>query len=273
MTRGRYAMAGLAALTLSCGRTAPASGDGGPVLGRFRLRTFPKGARVWVDGERMVDHTPATLVLPEGRYKLRIQIEGAEPLHTEIRIVGGTQREKTLNVPRPAPSMVSVRTDEVGARVRINGYLRGRSPLLEAVTKPGPLDVTVVSRSGQARAFAAELLPREHKEISLRFGDTASSTATEPGYLTVACDPPAETWTRPGRLPPRATAAIDAPWRHLGTTPIFQQKLAPGLHLLRLRDAHGQRTRVFEVLVPSRARALYRFTLANMDDATQQPPD
>ena len=38
--------------------------EGKPItIGRFRLRTYPKGARVWIDGELKVESTPATLIL------------------------------------------------------------------------------------------------------------------------------------------------------------------------------------------------------------------
>ena len=144
--------------------------DGKPArLGRIRLRTFPKGAQVWINGKLEVVHTPATLVLADGAHVLRIQAPGATAVERTVHVTAGTSRDLNIRIPAPPAARIHVFSDVVGADVRINGYRRGATPLIGAITKPGPVDVTVTA-GARARSEQTSLAIGEQKTVEVFFG-------------------------------------------------------------------------------------------------------
>src|SRR5205823_4037767 len=100
-----------------------------------------------------IESTPATLVLERGKYHLRIQLEGAAPYDLDVVLEAADLREMDINIPRPPDATLSVLSDVEGAQVRVNGYVRGSTPLLNAVTRPGPIDMTVTAPEGRAKSL------------------------------------------------------------------------------------------------------------------------
>jgi hypothetical protein len=237
--------------------------------GSFRLRTFPAGAQVWIDGELKVESTPATLVLPEGRYHLKMQIPGAEAVERDIRIEAGEHKDFTYKVPTPPPATLTVHSDVEGARVRVNGWMRGRTPLEAAVTKPGPLDITVTTDDGRAKSLRAYLDVSEAKTLEVWFDreETTTRTSTQPepmgpprpGTLTLATKPLAEVLTSTGGV--------------MGRTPIDRRRLPAGEHRLRLRSLDGRYQRRVTLSVESGRDAVYRFRLGRDDEVPGWTPD
>ena len=124
----------------------PLDSSGKPItIGRFRLRTFPKGARVWIDGEQKVETTPATLILEEGEYHLFIQAPGAQGIERIITVEAGTSKSLDLRIPPPEPSSITVLSDIEASEVRINGYKRGET--LECRCKTDPVVVTIKAQT------------------------------------------------------------------------------------------------------------------------------
>lgn len=243
---------------------APEAGEKPVTHGTYRLRTFPAGAKVWVDGELKVDATPATLLLPAGTYRLKIQLEGAEPLEKTIEIEAGEAEDVTLTIPRPPDATITVLSDVVGATVRVNGYVRGRTPLQKAITLPGPLDITVVTPEGRARSMRGVLKLSEQKVIEVFFeraqsdaddGDDepepAMSAPAPKGFLTLGLYPDGE--------------VLDARGQLLGKTPLHKKPLPAGDHLLLLRSADGRYEREVMVTIEPNQEALFRFRLLESD--------
>lgn len=230
--------------------------------GTLRLRTFPAGARVWVDGELKVESTPATLVLQAGEYRVRIQARGAEAVEHTIEIEAGERKELTLNIPKPLPARITVLSDIVGADVRINGYRRGETPLMGVVTRPGPVDITVTTPTGRAKSVRGDLAIGEQKTIEVFFEPVASSPdAPKPpvlqskpppvGYLTLGLKPEGEVYTSEGE--------------RLGSTPIVRRPIEPGEHELLLRSLDGRYEKRVVAEVEAGQTAVFRFMFRDQD--------
>ncbi|MCC7385886.1 MAG: PEGA domain-containing protein [Deltaproteobacteria bacterium] len=252
-------------LALACCSTPKRDASGKPVsLGKLRLRTFPAGAKVWIDGELKVESTPATLVLAEGRYQLTIQLAGAEALAKEIEIVAGEASELNLNVPRPPDATVTVLSDAVGARVLINGYARGETPLVSAVTKPGPIDVTVLEPGGHAKSARTTLAIGEEKWIELFFGDTSCAIPVPvPPPVPMSSPPPLGAITL-GLEPPGIV--LNEEGRALGETPLVSYPMPTGEHRLLLRSKDGRFEKWVTVEVEAEKAAIYRLRLRQEDE-------
>lgn len=261
------------ALVLAPACSAPKRDASGKAVsvGKLRLRTFPAGAQVWIDGEFKVESTPATLVLAEGRYQLTIQLAGAEALTREIEIVAGEANELNLNVPRPPDATVTVLSDAVGAKVLINGYTRGETPLVSAVTKPGPIDVTVLEPGGHAKSARTALAIGEQKWIELFFGDTSCAIPVPvPPPVPMSSPPPLGTITL-GLEPPGIV--LNEEGRALGETPLVSYAIPTGEHRLLLRSKDGRFEKWVTVEVEADKAAIYRLRLRQEDAVEGWQPD
>lgn len=251
------------ALMLACGPTLDA--DGQPTnLGRIRLRTFPTGARAVVDGKLEIVRTPATLVLPEGAHRVRIQAPGAPAIERTLYVTAGTSRDVTIRIPPPPAARIHVFADVVGADVRINGYRRGVTPLFGAITKPGPVDVTV-SAAGEARSAQTTLAIGEQKTIEIFFGESPADVG--PGVckapLRVSKPPPKGRLTL-GMKPEGIVETTDG--QSLGTTPLVRVPFDPGEHTLILRSTDGRYRRTVDLRIEAGETAVFRFRLGKRDE-------
>lgn len=241
--------------------------EGKPItIGRFRLRTFPKGAKVWIDGKLEVERTPATLIREAGEYHLYILAEGAERgLERIIEVEAGESKELDLRIPAPPKATITVLSDIVGAVVRINGYKRGETPLIRATTKPGPVDLTVTDPGGRARSEKSRLAIGEQKRFEIFFGEVASRPEEpevkvnplqchpkEVGYLSIGLKPNGTVETSKGEM--------------LGETPLLNREMKPGLYELILRSKDRSRQKNVSIEVKPNERAVYRFMLVEEDE-------
>jgi hypothetical protein len=244
--------------------------QGRPVRsGTLRLHTFPKGARVWVDGVLKVESTPATLVLSEGKYQLRIQLPGGEAIEREIEIEAGISKETTIDIPKPPDATITVFSDIAGADVRINGYRRGATPLSRVITKPGSVDITVTTPNGRAKSVRVDLAIGEQKWIEVLFDRIASlpeehegpvleSRPAPKGFLTLGLKPDGEVLTEEGEK--------------LGDTPIVRRAIDPGEHVFILRASNGQYEKRVSVEIEADQSAVFRFQFRDEDQVPGWTP-
>jgi hypothetical protein len=245
--------------------------SGRPItIGRYKIRTFPAGARVWVNGELKLDLTPGTLTLPAGEYELRLQVTGAEPRLETITVEGGETKELDVRLPEPPPSRLTVRSDVEGAEVRINGYKRGVTPLVGAVVKPGAIDVTVTAGS-EARAARTSLAIGEAKTLEIFFGEvTSRPEEPEPPPPPMSLPPPRTTVTI-GLQPNGFVSTVDGV--RLGETPLFAHELEPGRHELILTSKDGRLQKQVSIDLEAGKAATYRFMLRDADQVPGWRPD
>lgn len=246
--------------------------EGKPItLGRFRLRTYPKGAKVWVNDEFKVERTPATLVLPAGTYRLRLQAPGAEPLLHEITVEAGKAKELSLRIPPSPPSMLRVLSDVVAAEVRVNGYRRGDTPLIGAPTTPGWVDLTVTA-GNQAKSTRFRLGVGETKTIEVFFGDVECSAEFPPQAPQVLQSLPKVRGLLTLGVSPKSVVSDDE-GQVLGTAPLVELPMDPGEHQLVLRSQDGRYERHVTIEIDEETPAVYRFQLGADDEVLGWRPD
>lgn len=241
-------------------------------VGRIRLHTFPPGARVWIDDELKVEATPATLVLKEGTYQLRIQGWGAEAVERKLEVEAGDVEELTLNIPKAPEARVSVISDVVGADVRINGYRRGATPLYNVITKPGLMDITVTTPDGRAKGIKAPLMIGEQKQLEVFFDEVASKPEAPEEKLLESRPPPMGTLLL-GAKPD--SYVYNADEKKIGETPIENLKYPAGEHDLILRSVDGRYEKKITVFVEPDQQAILRIQLTADDQVPgwKPPPD
>jgi hypothetical protein len=241
-------------------------------VGRVRLHTFPAGAKVWIDGELKIEATPATLVLKEGKYQLRIQAEGGEAVERVLEIEAGDVEHLSINIPKPPDARVSVISDVAGADVRINGYRRGATPLDGVITKPGPIDVTVTTPDGRAKGVKTELSIGEQKVIEVFFDEIVSKPEVDAGLL-LESRPSSTGWATIGMKPDGKVYDVED--KLLGETPLVKRAFEPGEHTLYLRTGDGRYEKKVTILVEAEQHAVLRFQLRDEDQVPgwKPPPD
>lgn len=237
---------------LSCSSDPPLDKDGNPItLGQYRIRTYPRGARVYVDGELKVPATPATLVLDAGRYHLRIIHPGAKKaLERDITVYAGRSRTLDTRIPAPEKSTLSVVSDVEGAGVRINGYRRGTTPLDPVPVRAGPVNITVTAPDGRARSASTKLSWGAHEVLRVDFS-TDTATSTGPGRITIILAPAGVVESETGQT--------------LGSTPLKNFSLPAGRHRLILKSKDGRYRKEVTPLVEPGRHATYRFRLGQSD--------
>jgi hypothetical protein len=80
-------------------KAAEASARGGALgadLG-ILVRTRPDGAHIWIDGNDTGQTSPAIVPKQPGTYKLRVQLDGFEPVEKEVKVEAG--KPAMVNIP------------------------------------------------------------------------------------------------------------------------------------------------------------------------------
>jgi TonB family protein len=116
------------------------------VLGAVRVESQPAGATVTVDNQpRGV--TP--LEVPDlalGHHDVKVELKGYTPAAQPVELVAETPRaELKLTLARVAPAMgvADILSTPLGATVKVDGAVVGRTPLIDFKLKPGPHHVEV----------------------------------------------------------------------------------------------------------------------------------
>ena len=92
------------------------------------ISSVPEGATVSVDG-KPTGHTPLTIELPEGNYRLEINAAGFKTWQTQLA-VGLNQPQKITDIRlQPADGTLALQTKPPGANVTIGQKFVGKTPL------------------------------------------------------------------------------------------------------------------------------------------------
>jgi serine/threonine protein kinase len=150
--------------------------------GTLAVTTEPAGAQVIVDGEpRGV--TPVTLTLPPGPHRVELVGEG-EPRSIPVTITAGMQVSQYVELARTGTvkGQLQVRTEPAGARVTIDGEVRGTSPTTVADLSPGEHVVVLDGPHGSLKQI-----------VNIEAGATASLVVPLAG-AAAAADAPVSGW-------------------------------------------------------------------------------
>jgi hypothetical protein len=215
-------MAGIAALVValagggafayrSYGRSVAA-----PEMGALVVESNPVGVPVFVDGVER-GRTPARVVLPPGAHILELRGHGV-PRVINLKVAAGAEVTQYLEFAEaPVTGQMAIQSDPAGAKVLVDGVVRGIAPLTITDLAPGDHQVELQSDGASAR-----------HTVNVQAGGTASLVvplgAAAPGG-------PVSGWL-----------AVKAPFeleireggRLLGTTETDRIMMASGRHELEL---------------------------------------
>jgi Protein kinase domain/PEGA domain len=97
--------------------------------GKVMVKTAPAGAKVIV-GEMAEVKTPATFSsLPQGKYPLRIRLDGYQPVEREIEVKQNELTDLGVIALQPESGSVELTSDPVGATVQQGDRILGVTPL------------------------------------------------------------------------------------------------------------------------------------------------
>jgi hypothetical protein len=119
------------------------------------MTSNPAGAKLFVDGvEKGV--TPLTVQLKPGGHSLELRGDGP-PRLMPITMTAGAQISQYIEIPKVAANagQLQVRTEPAGARVTVDGVLRGTSPVTVPDLTPGEHAVSLESASGSVKQVVA----------------------------------------------------------------------------------------------------------------------
>ncbi len=127
---------------------APRKGEGELVV-----QSRPVAARVSIDGEER-GVTPLTIALPSGAHVLEVQSGKSEPRVIPLTIQAGVQTAQYIELQNVAlTGGLEIRSDPAGAKVTIDGQVRGSTPLTIRDLAPG--DHQIVLEGGGRKVTQA----------------------------------------------------------------------------------------------------------------------
>jgi PEGA domain-containing protein len=128
---------------------APAAVGSGTLV----VTTSPSGAETLVDGQAR-GVTPLSLSLPAGSHTVEVRGVGG-PRSIPVTITAGVQVSQYIELAKDAPAtstgQLQIRTEPAGARVTVDGAVRGTSPVTVADLEPGQHTVVLESDLGAVK--------------------------------------------------------------------------------------------------------------------------
>ncbi|MBW2278433.1 MAG: PEGA domain-containing protein, partial [Deltaproteobacteria bacterium] len=212
-----------------------------PRLATISIDSTPSGAAVWVDGTKLADPTPTS-----------VMVTAEEPHNIEVR-ADGYRRWTVDGVTVPAgeafplaPTLVrvvatlKVTTAPTGARVKLDGKVIGRTPLERDDLPPGKNVPLVLSKPGyQPAKLTVDLDPSEPKIV-----DRVLKVATRYGKISLYID--------------GGWANVYLRDRKVGRAPQKELPLPLGKHRLRLHNPHSEKEQFLNVEVVESEVKYYR---------------
>jgi hypothetical protein len=205
---------------------------GTPAHGTLAVQSSPAGVDVYIDGEHR-GVTPVELSLPAGSHILELRGRGV-PRVIPLQVPAGGQVSQYLEFADSARTgMLVVHSQPPGARVTVDGVLRGTTPLTIEGLRPGSREVVLQNEHGSSRHV-----------VRILAGTTASLVAPVVG--------PAIAGPVSGWISAKAPFLLEIfeGGRLIGTTETDRIMLAAGRHVLEfVNETLGYReTRTVQVL-------------------------
>jgi PEGA domain-containing protein len=134
-----------------------------PTTGTVAVNTDPAGAAVVIDGQAH-GTTPATATLKAGPHTIELSKDGVRRTMT-VNVTANQQLSQFIEMPKPTAGTgdLQVRTDPPGARVVVDGQVRGSSPVSVQGLAPGNHVVVLQNDLGSV-----------NEDVTIQAGATAS---------------------------------------------------------------------------------------------------
>ncbi|HEV3215037.1 MAG TPA: PEGA domain-containing protein [Vicinamibacterales bacterium] len=119
------------------------------ISGEVALETGPPGSQVFIDGA-LVGTTPLTAKVARGRHV--IEFRSGDMTRTKELVVGAREHlVERVDWTTKATGSLQVESDPAGARVLVDGVLRGKTPLTVEGLSAGPHNVAIENQEGSVR--------------------------------------------------------------------------------------------------------------------------
>lgn len=183
------------------------------------VRTQPEGLKVFIDDKDTGRITPATIVgLHAGERRVVLKRDDGSVVHRfRMNIMEGAVEEVEVDT-KKLPSLLDVTSEPAGADVRVNGQLKGATPVTIAGLRPGRVRVEI----------SKENCKTKKESLSLKQATVQSMKAV----LECSAPEPATT----GRLNITANLISDVfvDGRRVGRTPVMGLRVGSGKRVLKL---------------------------------------
>jgi hypothetical protein len=203
-----------------------------PAMGALVVQSAPTGVAVFVDGVER-GRTPARVTLAPGAHILELRGRGV-PRVIPLTVNAGAEVSQYLEfADTPETGQMAIQSEPAGAKVLVDGVVRGVAPLTIADLVPGDHQVELQSSDGASARHT----------VSVQAGGTASLVVP---MGAVAPGGPVSGWLA---VKAPFTLEIREQGRLLGTTETDRIMMASGRHELELvNEALGYRSsRVVQV--------------------------
>jgi len=135
-----------------------------PVLGALHVETQPPGATISVDGQPRGVTPVDVSELALGHHEVKAELKGYMPVAQAVELGADTPRaELKLTLARAAAAMgvADILSTPLGATVKVDGAVVGRTPLVDFKLKPGPHHVEVARDGYEAWSQTVTAGPRK----------------------------------------------------------------------------------------------------------------
>lgn len=155
----------------------------------MRISSKPPRAAVTVNG-RLRGTTPCTVErLPDGDSRVTIALSGYRPYERDVSLQAG--EEQTIEVAlEPLPTSLSVVSAPPGARIVVDGRVRGQTPLVIDTITPGVHTVRaeLAGCESQTRTVMVERAQATVQDIQLVRNTGTLGLMTDPSGVSVVVD-------------------------------------------------------------------------------------
>jgi len=123
-----------------------------PYTSGLSIVTRPPNADVYINGQKHGEQTPATVMLPPGKYAVRVQRAGYEDFEELVVLTADSLKQLSVSLveARRGMGLVEVRTVPPGADIIVNGTNTGRRTPFTLELPAGDHTITLYLRGYQA---------------------------------------------------------------------------------------------------------------------------
>jgi hypothetical protein len=196
--------------------------------GILKVYSNIKGARVFLNDEE-IGKTPTIRLLPPGKYKVRLVLQGYETYEEQLEILANKAVTVNATLTKIVGS-IEVVANVDGARVFLDGQEKGQTPNVALEDLPSGAYQIEVKKPGYA-PYTGPITVKPNVRLKLRV-----ELVPNAAVVTLASNPPG--------------ARIFLDDKEAGQAPVTLDSVDAGRHALRFELAgHGTFYRVFQVAV------------------------
>ncbi|MCB9651690.1 MAG: protein kinase [Deltaproteobacteria bacterium] len=189
-------------VTAAARSTSRSSRSSAPQQGNLEVAFIPAEARLFVDDQLQPGSSPRRVSgLSEGRHRLRLEAAGYVAQTREVEVEGGKTASVWFSLERAQAEQarLDVMSSPVGAEVRVDGKVRGRSPVVGLMLASGVAHKVELSLDGYKPWQATvEPTPGANPPIQATLSPAAAAPAGVAAPAPVAAASEAREITVPG---------------------------------------------------------------------------